>query len=106
MEVYHNRQWGSVCNDLGWDIRDGQVVCNQLGFGEAEGFFGLFIRPYRKVWLYGLRCHGNESRIERCDLYGWGELVHFHVGCVNGIFGVKCTPGMCLCMLCKPMHTY
>lgn len=32
--IYHDGQWGSIC-DRGWDIRDGNVACYQLGFQRA-----------------------------------------------------------------------
>ena len=73
VEVYHNGEWGRVCGD-GWDLRDAQVVCRQLGFASAitarnGEHYG---RGSGQVWLTNVNCFGTESTIEDCLHRGWG----------------------------------
>ena len=83
VEIYHDGEWGSVCND-GWDERayaysdprdsqESRVVCRQLGYaggGVSSLDFGLGSGP---IWLDEVACLGYEDRLEDCDSSGWGE---------------------------------
>ena len=72
MEVYHNGEWGTVC-DNGWDLTDAQVVCSELGLGPAiaarhNAFYG---QGNGQIWLDNLNCTSNEWTIRMCSHTGW-----------------------------------
>ena len=73
VEVYHNGEWGTVCDD-GWDLNDAQVVCNQLGFNRvaAVRHGALYGQGIGRIWLNNLNCTGAELTIENCSHTGWG----------------------------------
>ena len=73
VEVYHNGEWGTVCDD-GWDLNDAQVVCRELGLGPAlaarhNAFYG---QGDGHIWLDNFNCIGNEWSIRMCSHRGWG----------------------------------
>ena len=73
VEVYHNGEWGTVCNH-GWDLKDAQVVCKQLDLGNAAAarYNAFYGEGSGQIWLQDLRCLGNESTIGDCPHDGWG----------------------------------
>jgi len=73
LEVRHNGQWGTVCDD-GFSNVTAEVACKMLGFdtGTAEGEapFGGGSGP---IWLDEVRCNGTESSLFECRHNGWGN---------------------------------
>ena len=91
VEVYHNGEWGTVCDD-GWDLNDAQVVCSELGLGNAinatnRGFYG---QGRGRIWLDNVECVGTERTIRNCSHRGWGIL--YSSSHYEGA-GVKCVSG-------------
>lgn len=72
VEMYSDSGWGTVCDDA-WDLPDAQVVCHQLGCGEAtvarrEAFFGPGIGT---ILLDNLKCTGAEASLQECSHISW-----------------------------------
>ncbi|XP_019630260.1 PREDICTED: scavenger receptor cysteine-rich domain superfamily protein-like [Branchiostoma belcheri] len=74
VEVFHDGQWGTVCDD-GWDLYDAQVVCRQLGYsGATEARVrAAFGQGSGQIWLNNVGCDGSETTISDCGHGGWGS---------------------------------
>ena len=73
VEVYHNGEWGTVC-DNNWDIADATVVCQQLGHLRAVSALGgaYFGESSGPIWYDNVDCVGNETNITQCSHSGIG----------------------------------
>ncbi|NWX94002.1 DMBT1 protein, partial [Nothoprocta pentlandii] len=80
VEVFHNQQWGTVCDDS-WDLNDAKVVCKQLDCGTAVSAPGssLFGQGSGPIWLDGVRCLGTEARLTECPAKPLGQHGCNHV---------------------------
>ncbi|XP_037381870.1 macrophage scavenger receptor types I and II isoform X2 [Talpa occidentalis] len=88
VEVFHNGQWGTICDDH-WELRGGQVICRSLGYPGVHSvhkgaYFGQGSGP---IWLSEVFCFGRESSIEECRIKQWGARTCTH----SEDAGVICT---------------
>ncbi|XP_078664358.1 uncharacterized protein LOC144907298 isoform X2 [Branchiostoma floridae x Branchiostoma belcheri] len=81
--------WGTVCDD-GFDDRDAQVVCRQLGYrgGGVATVGGVYPEGTGDIWLENLSCLGNESSVADCGFTKWGDHDCTH----KEDAGVVCVP--------------
>ena len=74
VEVLHNGQWGTVCDD-DWGASDASVVCRSLGYpgGQAHrrAHFG---QGSGQIWLDHVACTGSEMSLDACGHAGWGVV--------------------------------
>ncbi|XP_050302204.1 uncharacterized protein LOC126740288 [Anthonomus grandis grandis] len=74
LEIRHNGIWGSICDD---DFNEdaAKIACRSLGFNgrtsvRKEAFYGQSTGP---IWLDQVSCKGNETTLEKCTHWDWGE---------------------------------
>jgi hypothetical protein len=75
VEIRHNGQWGTVCDDHWTDV-DATVVCEQLGFLGSVGFAtqgGQFGHGVSTIWMDEVSCTGSESFLSDCPFNGWNN---------------------------------
>ncbi|XP_042635455.1 deleted in malignant brain tumors 1 protein [Catharus ustulatus] len=74
VEISHSGGRGTVCDD-GWDLRDAQVVCRQLGCGSAVAATSSasFGQGSGSIYLDDVNCTGSESFLFQCGHRGWGS---------------------------------
>uniref|UniRef100_W5M9F2 SRCR domain-containing protein n=1 Tax=Lepisosteus oculatus TaxID=7918 RepID=W5M9F2_LEPOC len=70
VEVFHGNQWGTVCGHS-WDTNGAQVLCREVGCGEAENLIPLHGAYYGEgsgpVFVQG-HCTGDETSLLQCGL--------------------------------------
>ncbi|XP_068161063.1 neurotrypsin-like [Antennarius striatus] len=87
VEVFHNGDWGTVCDDQ-WSQQHAEVVCRQLGYrGHAEVVSdGTFGEGVGLILLDDVGCEGSETSLLDCQHGIWGRT-----DCSHGEdVGVRC----------------
>ena len=77
VELRRDGAWGTVC-DAGWDLDDADVVCRQLGIGDAlrAPSGAAYGEGTGSISLGNVQCVGNEADLLSCPSGGTGGCVH------------------------------
>ncbi|XP_067909384.1 deleted in malignant brain tumors 1 protein-like [Heterodontus francisci] len=72
VEILYNGRWGTVCDDS-WTMSNAQVVCRQMGCGEAVATLPVahFGFGTGEIVLDDINCQGDEDNLWDCPNSGW-----------------------------------
>ncbi|XP_066267216.1 deleted in malignant brain tumors 1 protein-like isoform X2 [Branchiostoma lanceolatum] len=72
VEVWHDGQWGTICDDL-WDINDARVICRQLGYQDAisASVHAVYGEGTGPILMDSVDCTGSEPHLSACPHEGW-----------------------------------
>ncbi len=98
VEIFHDGQWGTICDDR-WDLTDANVVCIQLNYPSATTAWqsAHFGQGAGEIFLDDVSCDGSEERLQDCSFPGWGThdcghaedaSVTCQIGTLNKFFSV------------------
>ncbi|XP_041481622.1 deleted in malignant brain tumors 1 protein-like isoform X1 [Lytechinus variegatus] len=90
VEVYHDGQWGTVCESY-WGINETRVLCRSLGFPGTLAYFpdAYFGEGTGDILLMVRSCDGDEDSIFDCCHYGLGYHDRDRCGHYADV-GVRC----------------
>ncbi|XP_036388380.1 uncharacterized protein si:ch211-150o23.3 [Megalops cyprinoides] len=92
VEVYRSHQWGTICG-RGWDLRDADVVCRELGCGRAVSAFTttMFGRGVGVIWLRDMQCTGDEEELSQCHSHSFWNSKDEHSCSHRDDAGTECS---------------
>jgi len=85
--VYHDGQWGGVCNDNSFTQATVDVICKELGYSGGQKEFTSFESKVEKFSLSNTNCVGDEQRLTDCQNAVLGDFA-----CGSRAAGVSCFP--------------
>uniref|UniRef100_A0A034V349 Transmembrane protease serine 11G n=1 Tax=Bactrocera dorsalis TaxID=27457 RepID=A0A034V349_BACDO len=89
LEVRYRGEWGTVCDD-DFGLKEARVMCNSMGFyGTPTIVKNKYGSGNGPIWLDQVSCYGNETTLDQCGHFTWGEHNCNHTEDV----GLKCTLG-------------
>lgn len=76
VEVFHDGEWGTVCDDYIWHD-EARVVCRAIGC--TGDFDATILSPAQygegtgRIWLDDVQCDGTEEDLSECSHLEWGR---------------------------------
>ncbi|RDD45649.1 Deleted in malignant brain tumors 1 protein [Trichoplax sp. H2] len=67
VEIYHNKQWGTLCSKL-ITVNDGMVLCRQLNLTFSKFMPDAYFGKGSNTVVLSTNCSGNEPNVRICNI--------------------------------------